>query len=127
MEDRIGQLEVQLQQSIGELQRLQTSERQLIGEVTRLRSPPTPSPQQAAQAAVGAMAGIDTRTLGKPDTFRGEEANWADWRVIAKAYFSVVSIRTGTVMTAQEGSSAVMAQATLTDPVDQAASGPASD
>ena len=26
-------------------------------------------------------AGIDTRTLGKPDTFRGEEAKWADWRV----------------------------------------------
>ncbi len=34
---------------------------------------------------MGAMAGIDARTLGKPDTFHGEEAKWADRRVIVKA------------------------------------------
>ena len=45
---------------------------------------------------------VDTRLLGKPDTFNGEEAKWADWKVLFKAYTSVVSPRMAALMHAAE-------------------------
>ena len=38
---------------------------------------------------------IDTRTLGKPDIYTGDENKWQDWKVVVKAYCSVVNPRMG--------------------------------
>eukprot|EP00959_Pyramimonas_sp_CCMP1952_P429835 9002004-Pyramimonas_sp.AAC.1 len=34
---------------------------------------------------------VDTRALGKPDMFMGEEHKWNDWKEIFKAYCGVVN------------------------------------
>ena len=125
MEDRFAALEQRLSSTIGEIQRLSTSEQSLIAEVTRLshaRPPPPPEPSFVPVPGSAASYGIDTRTLGKPDIFHGEDVKWADWRVIVKAYYSAVSTRMGVLMTAQEGAAQAMLQATLSDSVDQSAS-----
>ena len=116
------QLEQQLGQAFGELQRLSQSERNLIGEVQRLNTQPPPPPPRMGPPGSLSQYGIDTRTLGKPDTFHGEEQKWADWRVILKAYCGVVSLRMVVLMTTQETTGTPMLQATLTDAADQAAS-----
>ena len=118
------QLEQQLGQGFGELQRLSQSERNLISEVQRLNTSAQPPPPPPRMGPPGSLSqyGIDTRTLGKPDTFHGEEQKWADWRVILKAYCGVVSLRMVVLMTKQETMGTPMLQATLTDVADQAAS-----
>ena len=64
-EDRVAQLEQQLGQTIGELQRLSVSERNLIGEVQRLNTlpqqPPPPQPQPNRPPGSLSQYGIDTR------------------------------------------------------------------
>jgi len=57
---------------------------------------------QAAEAATaaataantggkGSSHGIDTRTLGKPEQYSGDEAKWADWRIVTKAYAGLIT------------------------------------
>ena len=116
-------LETQLGQAIGELQRLSVSERNLIGEVQRLNTLPQqpPPPPPRVQGLLSQYAGVDTRTLGRPDVYHGEEQKWPDWKTILKAYCGVVSVRMATLMTTQETTSTAMIQATLSDSGDQAA------
>ena len=124
MEERFAQVEARLAATIGEIQRLSSSEATLVTEVTRLRAVRASQapPQSASLPGSAAYYGIDTRTLGKPDIFHGEDVKWADWRVIMKAYCSVVSARMGILMSTQETADQTMLQATLSDSVDQTAS-----
>ena len=47
-----------------------------------------------AQASTGSSAPIiDTRTLGKPDIFKGDASSYADWSFILKAYLSCLDAR----------------------------------
>ena len=85
MEDRIGQLEEALRTMATSLQQAEGREQQLTVEVQRLgqvaQAPPPPATPAAAQ-----RTGVDTRTLGKPDTYHGEEAKWQDWKTVLMAY-----------------------------------------
>ena len=43
--------------------------------------------QQAAAATVaGQSASMDTRLLGKPERWNGEDKSWKDWRFVTRAY-----------------------------------------
>ncbi len=103
-------MEQQLGQAIGELQRLSASERNLIDVVMRLSTMPMQPPPPPPMRTAGSFTtyGIDTRTLGKPDTFHCEELKWPDWCVILKAYCGVVSLLMVGLMTAQETTVAPM-------------------
>eukprot|EP00974_Lingulodinium_polyedra_P114612 11096729-Lingulodinium_polyedra.AAC.1 len=66
---------------------------------------------QAAAAAVPNGAGppvaapevqtIDTRLLGKPDSFDGA-TGWRDWSVVFRSYVAACNTRMGTLMAAHE-------------------------
>ncbi len=47
----------------------------------------------ASNAAGRGGLGIDTRVLGKPDYFDGQDAKWRDWCVVFKSYASLVNPR----------------------------------
>ena len=38
----------------------------------------------------GHMQGDDWRTLGRPPTFSGDEAEWTEWSFIMKSYLAVI-------------------------------------
>ncbi|CAK0851548.1 unnamed protein product, partial [Prorocentrum cordatum] len=91
-EERVQALEQQMIALAQELQNRQQRENDLTAEVQRLgrvaEARPRvdgPVPQPRAESLV------DTRTLGKPDVFTGEEHKWNDWKVIFKAYCGVVN------------------------------------
>ncbi|CAK0888783.1 unnamed protein product [Prorocentrum cordatum] len=91
-EERVQALEQQMIALAQELQNRQQRENDLTAEVQRLgrvaEARPRvdgPMPQPRAESLV------DTRTLGKPDVFTGEEHKWNDWKVIFKAYCGVVN------------------------------------
>ena len=100
--DRQGALETAL---IQEQQAGFEAERRLgvaLGEVgSRADAAVAAATAGAASSPVGAssssMAGcLDTRLLGKPDRFDGQESCWRDWKFITKAYIeaAVPDIRT---------------------------------
>ena len=52
----------------------------------------------AATGSTAPRSTIDTRTLGKPDTFSGEQGRWSDWKTVMTAYCAVISDRLGMLM-----------------------------
>ncbi|CAK0792782.1 unnamed protein product, partial [Prorocentrum cordatum] len=91
-EERVQALEQQMIALAQELQKRQQRENDLTAEVQRLG--------RAAEARLRvdgpvlqprAESLVDTRTLGKPDVFAGEEHLRNDWKVIFKAYCGVVN------------------------------------
>ena len=52
-------------------------------------------PAQAGQPSDELCSIIDTRVLGKPESFEGVEAKWLDWSVAVRAYMSLVNARLG--------------------------------
>ncbi|CAK0830057.1 unnamed protein product [Prorocentrum cordatum] len=91
-EERVHALEQQMIALAQELQNRQQRENDLTAEVQRLgrvaEARPRvdgPVPQPRAESLV------DTRALGKPDVFTGEEHKWNDWKVIFKAHCGVVN------------------------------------
>ena len=42
--------------------------------------------------------GIDTRMLGRPDTFDGSESKWGDWSTVMKAYAALCNASLVTTM-----------------------------
>ncbi|CAK0856358.1 unnamed protein product [Prorocentrum cordatum] len=84
-EERVQALEQQMMAMTQELQNRQQRENDLTAEVQRLGRMTEARPRPRAESLV------DTRTLGKPDVFTGEEHKWNDWKVIFKAYCGVVN------------------------------------
>eukprot|EP00971_Amphidinium_carterae_P124630 2468775-Amphidinium_carterae.1 len=80
-------------------------EQALQGQVQNLTTQLTLAQQPGGATSVGgtSAAGVDTRSLGKPEVFDGVEAKWHDFRVIFKAYCSRLNQRLGTLMTNAEG------------------------
>ena len=57
------------------------------------QAPPPPQGGKGAGKGIGGMApgmGIDTRVLGRPETFQGEDKNWYDWSQVFRAYAGLV-------------------------------------
>ncbi|CAK0847058.1 unnamed protein product [Prorocentrum cordatum] len=75
-----------------ELQNRQQRDNDLTAEVQRLGRAAEARPRVEGHVLQPrAESLVDTRTLGKPDVFTGEEHKWNDWKVIFKAYCGVVN------------------------------------
>ena len=94
MEDRMQQLERALQSVTAALTAANAREHNLTVEVQRLGAAPTPVDGQPPVR----QTKVDTRTLGKPDMFTGEEQKWQDWKTVVSAYCSVVDLQMGVIM-----------------------------
>ena len=83
LEARLQQLEQQLRTVDAAFMDSTRREALLQAEVLRI-STATGSLSAAPRST------IDTRTLGKPDTFNGEAGKWSDWKTVMTAYCSVL-------------------------------------
>ena len=57
---------------------------------------------QATAHAPGTRSAIDTRLLGKPNDFRGTDAEFIDWSVVLRSYASLVNPGIGELMKTAE-------------------------
>ena len=99
VELRFQQLEGQLHTVDAAYMAATRREGVLQAEVQRLSAAVT-------TGATAPRSTIDTRTLGKPDTFSGEPGKWGDWKTVMTAYCAVISDRLGTLMQSIEDGSA---------------------
>ena len=67
---------------------------------TTAASTRTRSPQRATPATSGMV--VDTRIIGKPGNFSGEDADWKDWSTVMKAYSGACHARLGELMKTAE-------------------------
>eukprot|EP00971_Amphidinium_carterae_P019976 393644-Amphidinium_carterae.1 len=78
--ERLGAVEQQVQALAGLLEQSRGREDMLQSELRRLRE------QHEQTRPVGAVSHgpgtVDTRSLGKPDTFMGEERKFHDWKTL---------------------------------------------
>ena len=103
MEDRVQGIEQALQQAVQQLAAMQVQQAQTEQQLREAREAATTATAAAAAAGTGVRAGkvgvargasgggphgfgIDTRMLGRPDTFDGSESKWGDWSTVMKAY-----------------------------------------
>ena len=84
-EQRLATLEL----SFGAL-RLQNQSLQEALERERAERAAAEEPRPARVEPLG-RRGLDTRALGKPEVFEGQDAQWSDWAVVTKAYAALMS------------------------------------
>ena len=91
MEAAMNQQQAQIQSQNQELTRLQT---QLASQQPVPSSPQAAGPSSPMSPLTGTlMPLVDTRTLGKPDTFSGDATKYKDWSIITSAYLGAVDYR----------------------------------
>merc|ERR1711963_927165 len=56
----------------------------------------------AGKGRVGPGLGVDTRALGRPSMFDGQDVKWRDWSVVFKSYAGLVNERLATLMAPAE-------------------------
>eukprot|EP00971_Amphidinium_carterae_P330781 6463992-Amphidinium_carterae.3 len=86
--ERLAAVEQQVQALAGLLDQSRGREDALQAEVRRLQQ------NEQTRTVGGGSHGpgtVDTRSLGKPDTFTGEERKFHDWKTLVKAYCSCLS------------------------------------
>ena len=66
--------------------------------------------------------GIDTRMLGRPDTFDGSESKWGDWSTVMKAYAALCNASLVSAMPASEVEAQEKRNSDLRDQLDFEAS-----
>jgi len=81
--------------------------------------------QAAATAGTGTTGtrrvGVDTRNLGRPESFNGDDSRWRDWAVVFRSYAGLVTPELGQLMTDAERLDRPAYKATLTPPQQEAA------
>ena len=79
------------QSQITQTQAVQTrvrGESELSGIIQDLRNQTT-----AGSSSTNPTMTVDTRSIGKPDSFKGDPKEYADWSFVFKAYMSCISTR----------------------------------
>ena len=69
---------------------------------------------QATAHVPRARSAIDTRLLGKPNDFRGTDAEFIDWSVVLRSYASLVNPGIGDLMTTAETTEDIVDEVGLT-------------
>lgn len=96
MEARVGALEAALAQAAAEVARLngQVGQAQAEAQAATAAAQAAQAQPDGAEERGGGRPqqrgrsnfGIDTRMLGRPEIFTGEEQRWSDWSTVLKAY-----------------------------------------
>ena len=76
------------------LDRIQNLEAQIISAGVAAKG--------AGKGRVGPGLGVDTRALGRPSMFDGQDVKWRDWSVVFKSYAGLVNERLATLMAPAE-------------------------
>ena len=140
MEDRVQGIEQALQQAVQQLAAMQVQQAQTEQQLREAREAAATATAAAAAAGKGVRAGeggvaggtssgggphgfgIDTRMLGRPDTFDGSESKWGDWRTVMKAYAALCNASLVSAMPASEVEAQEKRNSDLRDQLDVEAS-----
>lgn len=109
LQNLVIEMRVALQQQGAEIQRLQQQQQLSVSECG--------SPTGRAGASYPTtrfQSVVDTRVLGKPETFKGEPSKYRDWIFILKSYLGAIDSRFPELLENVEGSDVAMYNATLT-------------
>ena len=140
MEDRVQGIEQALQQAVQQLAAMQVQQAQTEQQLREAREAAATATAAAAAAGKGVRAGkggvagaassgggphgfgIDTRMLGRPDTFDGSESKWGDWSMVMKAYAALCNASLVSAMPASEVEAQEKRNSDLRDQLDVEAS-----
>ena len=128
-----------LQQAVQQLAAMQVQQAQTEQQLHEAREAATRATAAAAAAGKGVRAarggvargasgggphgfGIDTRMLGRPDTFDGSESKWSDWSTVMKAHAALCNASLVTAMPASEVEAQEKRNSDLRDQLDVEAS-----
>ena len=96
LQGQVQRLSLQLEQAGGMIQGLQATVGQQNSQIQQLAASTTPlpsSPTGREPTSPQRQSLIDTRVLGKPDTFKGEQSKWTDWCFVLKSYLCAIDGR----------------------------------
>ena len=141
MQDRVQGIEQMLQQAVQQPAAMQVQQAQTEQQLHEAREAATTATAAAAAAGKGVRQaaarggvaggasgggphgfGIDTRMLGRPDTFDGSESEWRDWSTVMKAYAALCNASLVTAMPATEVEAQEKRNSDLRDQLDVEAS-----
>ena len=133
-------IEQALQQAVQQLAAMQVQQAQTEQQLREARQAAATATAAAAAAGKGVRAGkggvaggassgggphgfgIDTRMLGRPDTFDGSESKWGDWSTVMKAYAALCNASLVSAMPASEVEAQEKRNSDLRDQLDVEAS-----
>ena len=105
----------QLRQQIADL-----SARLQAAETAQAAATPTPGATTNGGPGGPPRADIlDTRVLGKPEHFSGDQKSWRDWAIVMRSYAGLVDNQLSTLMRNAETSIVPVLNATLEDPQER--------
>ena len=122
MEGIIQNQQSQLQATQQELLQSAQQRTQLEQQLREARSSSQSSQERPRARGPETKPLIDTRILGKPDGFNGEDHKWKDWSIVTKTYAGVVCPELAELMVDAEGSETAVHNATLLEEEQRAAS-----
>ena len=140
MEDRVQGIEQALHQAVQQLAAMQVQQAQTEQQLREAREAAATATAAAEAAGKGVRAGkggvaggassgggphgfgIDTRMLGRPDTFDGSESKWGDWSTVMKAYAALCNASLVSAMPASEVEAQEKRNSDLRDQLDVEAS-----
>ena len=97
-QQRAGRAQSQAQTEAVLAQRLQAMEGELLAQRAQNTLLQNQVTSTAARTSTVARSVVDTRGLGKPDTFDGNSAKWRDWKVVMTSYTAAVNTDLATLM-----------------------------
>ena len=132
-------IEQALQQAVQQLAAMQVQQAQTEQQLREAREAAATATAAATAARKGVRAGkggvagsasgggpsgfgIDTRMLGRPDTFDGSESKWGDWSTVMKAYAALCNASLVSAMPASEVEAQEKRNSDLRDQLDVEAS-----
>ena len=131
-------IEQALQQAVQQLAAIQVQQAQTEQQLREAREAAATAAAAAAgkgvRASKGGVAGgassggghhgfgIDTRMLGRPDTFDGSESKWGDWSTVMKAYAALCNASLVSALPASEVEAQEKRNSDLRDQLDVEAS-----
>ena len=87
----LQQLSMRVEEQSNELARLRAAQDVQSAQATRVRLDSDLQMNGASTSSGQASMTIDTRQLGKPEQFKGDSNQYADWSFVFKAYISCIS------------------------------------
>ena len=126
-------IEQALQQAVQQFAAMQVQQAQTEQQLREAREREAAATAKGFRAGKGGVAGgasgggpsgfgIDTRMLGRPDTFDGSESKWGDWSTVMKAYAALCNVSLVSAMPASEVEAQEKRNSDLRDQLDVEAS-----
>ena len=75
---------------------------------------------KGSRSAATAGVGIDTKTLGRPESFAGDESRFKDWAIVMRSYSSLVNRHLRDMMKAAEANADAVLRSGLSTELSEA-------